>query len=259
MMNEQYPVTDADLAAYVNNQLDPARRAAVGEWLTANPGRAAEIDAWLRQNETIHALFGGIADEPVPARLNPHRLARSVARGRRRWAISGIAAALLFTAGLGAGWFGNALSDGSGNPGTALAQAALSAHAVFAAENRHAVEVAAAEEPHLVSWLSNRIGKPLVAPDLTSQGFTLIGGRLLPFDGGGAAQLMYQDADGGRITLFITGGSDVTPEVDTAAVGGLNAYYWLSDALDCAMVGTLPADQLKTVAASAWRQLVAAI
>ncbi|HUV32924.1 MAG TPA: anti-sigma factor, partial [Devosiaceae bacterium] len=60
-MSDQSPVTDADLAAYVNNQLDPARRAAVGEWLAANPDRAAEVDAWLRQNEAVHALFGGIA------------------------------------------------------------------------------------------------------------------------------------------------------------------------------------------------------
>ncbi|HUV33074.1 MAG TPA: anti-sigma factor, partial [Devosiaceae bacterium] len=137
--------------------------------------------------------------------------------------------------------------------------AALTAHAVFAAENRHAVEVAAAEQPHLVSWLSNRIGQPLITPDLSAHGFTLMGGRLLPFNDAGAAQLMYESADGSRITLFIAAGSDVMPEVDTASAGGLNAYYWLSDALDCAMVGTLPPEQLRAVASSAWRQLVAAI
>ncbi|MEX0628377.1 MAG: anti-sigma factor [Cucumibacter sp.] len=259
MMSHEPLITDADLQSYANGQLDPERRRAVEAYLLGDEPRAAEVEAFMRQNEAIRALFGSVADEPVPARLQPHRIARVLAMRRRRWLVTAAAASILFAGGIGLGWLASIVATPAENPGEALAYAALEAHQVFAAEGRHAVEVAAAEEDHLVSWLSNRVGEPLVAPDLASFGFTLIGGRLLPFDDAAAAQLMYEDADGGRLTLYITAGGAGAPEVDYAAAGTLHTYYWTSDVLSCAMVGELSPDELKTVATSAWRQLVAAI
>jgi hypothetical protein len=38
------------------------------------------------------------------------------------------------------------------------------------------------QEAHLIQWLSKRLGRQLIAPDLTAGGFQLMGGRLLPAD-----------------------------------------------------------------------------
>jgi anti-sigma factor RsiW len=258
-MTDNRPITEADLQALVDGQLDPQRRATVEAYLAAHPETAADLAPLSAQNEAIRALFGGIADEPVPARLDPHRIAEG-RRGRgRRWLITAAAASVVFAAGVGLGWYASTLSSRADDPTQALVVAALSAHQVFAAESRHAVEVAATDESHLITWLSNRIGEPLVAPDLSAHGFSLVGGRLLPFQGSKAAQLMYQDEAGRRITLYITAGSNQAPEVDYAAAGDLHTYYWTSDAISCAMVGELGRDELKAVATSAWRQLIAAI
>jgi anti-sigma factor RsiW len=67
------------------------------------------------------------------------------------------------------------------------------AHAVYLPEKRHPVEVAAAEQDHMVQWLSKRLGKPLKIPQLGAQGFELVGGRLLPGDSGARAQFMFQN------------------------------------------------------------------
>lgn len=259
MREDQHSVTDADLMAYANGQLDEQRRRAVEDHLSRDPELAAEAAEWLRQNEAIRTLFGGVADEPVPSRLDPHRIAAAAIRTRNRWLAATAAACVLFAAGIGTGWYANTSLMRPTDPGAALAVAALSAHHVFAAENRHAVEVAASDQDHLVSWLSNRLGEPLVAPDLTAHGYALIGGRLLPFNDTKAAQLMYENPSGDRLTLFIVAGGGTMPEVDYASAGNLHAYYWVSDAISCAMVGTLSGDALKSVASSAWRQLVAAL
>ena len=75
---------------------------------------------------------------------------------------------------------------------------ALAAHRTFAVEVRHPVEVDAAQEAHLVQWLSKRLGRPLVVPDLSATGYRLMGGRLLPAGSGAAAQLMYENGAGDR-------------------------------------------------------------
>jgi len=180
-MTDNRPITEADLQAYVDGQLDPERRADLEAYLAAHPETAADLAPLSAQNEAIRALFSGIVDEPVPARLDPHRVADELRGRRRRWLVTAAAACVVFAAGAGLGWYGNTISSRPGDPARALVVAALSAHSVFAAESRHAVEVAADEESHLVTWLSNRIGEPLVAPDLSAHGFTLVGGRLLPF------------------------------------------------------------------------------
>src|SRR6185369_7267622 len=83
-------------------------------------------------------------------------------------------------------------------------QAAI-AHAVYAPEVRHPVEVGADEEEHLLRWLSKRLGTELKCPSLTAYGFELVGGRLLSGPNGPVAHFMFQDAKGTRLTLYVSG------------------------------------------------------
>ena len=86
------------------------------------------------------------------------------------------------------------------------------AHAVYAPEVRHPVEVNVAQgsateqraqEEHLARWLGKRLDMPVRLFDLRPQGFELVGGRLLPDANGPSAQLMYQNSGGQRVTVYL--------------------------------------------------------
>ena len=192
-MNE---ITRDTLMAYADGQLAADERASVEAYLLANPEAAAEIALIQRQNDAIRTLFDPAGAEAVPARLQPRRLAAETGRRRARswgWAAAAI---LLVGLGLGTGWFARPLFDSPPASATLIADA-INAHTVYVAENRHAVEVGGDDSAHLSTWLSSRLDTVLGMPDLEAQGFTLVGGRLLPGEpetGGRAAQLMYENA-----------------------------------------------------------------
>jgi anti-sigma factor RsiW len=126
---------------------------------------------------------------------------------------------------------------------------------VYSPEVRHPVEVAASEQAHLVQWLSKRLGKPLAVPDLSVQGYQLMGGRLLPGDTGARAQFMYQDTSGIRLTLYL-GALDTGPN---GTAGGETAFrftddgpvprfYWVDQGFGYALAGPLPREALLALA-----------
>ena len=62
-------MSEQDLHAYVDGQLDPARNAEVAAYLGANPQALARVEVYRKQNQTLHALFDPTLDEPLPAAL----------------------------------------------------------------------------------------------------------------------------------------------------------------------------------------------
>jgi anti-sigma factor RsiW len=251
-------ITRDQLMAYADGQLPEAERAAVEAHIAANPEAAADIALLQRQTDAIRTLFEPVGAEPVPARLKPQRLAAEMARRRARtwgWAAAAI---ILVAIGLGAGWFARPLFDGRPASQMLIADA-VNAHAVYVAENRHAVEVGSDDSEHLSTWLSNRLDTTLGMPDLTAEGFTLVGGRLLPGEpdaGGRAAQLMYEDAARRRVTIYVTAAlPDRQPAYEFSSYDGAEAFYWANARITCTVVGTLPEAQMKTLAGSVYRQL----
>ena len=102
---------------------------------------------------------------------------------------------------------------------------AISAYQVFSVEVRHPVEVDVDHEGHLIQWLSKRLGRKLIVPDLSAAGFRLMGGRLLPAEGGAAAQFMYQNGKD-RLTLYLR--TDIGGETAFrySEKNGVGAFYW---------------------------------
>jgi anti-sigma factor RsiW len=234
------------------------------------------VQAWARDREGLHAAYAGVVDEPVPAHL------AAVARGKRaapllrfvprdwtRWSGWGLAAAVgsIFLLGavaggvLGAQWQERkALARARAAAVAAAAapqgwlQRAAFAHSVYTPEPRHAVEVRAQEE-HLARWLTRRIEAPVKLFDLRAMGFELVGGRLLPDGPGKSAQLMYQNADGKRVTVYLR---KPEPGTDTAfryeQQGKLGMFYWIEEKTGFALVGELPKERLLAMAKSIYDQ-----
>lgn len=241
-------LSEDDLHAYVDDRLDPERRRAVEAELAQSPD-AARAAAYREQSAALHALYDPVLGEPVPERLRNIRTSRRSAR----YAI----AAGWFVAGAALGWLGNELLADRPPSRPSFARQAAVAHAVYSPEIRHPVEVGAAEQEHLVNWLSKRLGAKLRAPHLAKEGYELVGGRLLPGDSGAVAQFMYQDAKGKRLTLYVSRLATENPDTafrfsqeDKVAV-----FYWIDGRLGYALSGELPKPELLEIATAVYRQL----
>jgi len=137
----------------------------------------------------------------------------------------------------------------------ATAADAISAHRVYTVETAHPVEVGAAQEQHLVQWLSRRLKHKLLAPNLSREGYVLVGGRLLPASSEAAAQFMYENGSGTRLTLYVraTAGDDTRFRYVTAQ--GVAAFSWVDQGLGFALVGPLDREHLLSLADSIYQQL----
>lgn len=246
-MNAAKPCDERDLHAFVDGRLDPQARAEVEAWLAENQNDAARVQAYQRQNTSLHELFDPVLDEPIPDGLRDAARVTSQPRPMPSWARLAAAIALFVLGGL-SGWGLHGLQTQS-EPAAAFAGNAVGAHLVYVSEVRHPVEVGADQEAHLVKWLSKRLGSPLRAPQLGAAGYNLVGGRLLPDDGKPAAQFMFEDASGQRLTVYVRTAQDGE---DTAfrfvSTKGVSAFYWVDAPLAYALSGNLPREKLLTLA-----------
>src|SRR3954454_19760864 len=66
----QDPVTEADLHAFLDEEIGAERRAKVAEHLEQKPLDAALVETWRAQNEALRGAFARIAREAVPLSLS---------------------------------------------------------------------------------------------------------------------------------------------------------------------------------------------
>ena len=249
-------VHEHELHAYVDGTLPEARRLEVEAWLAAHPADAARVQAWAAQNQSLHAAFDAVLNEPLP--LNLVRATRRPAVPAPFKAVAAMLSMLV------TGLVGYAIGLGSAGQAPAeaayLARDAAIAHAVFSPEARHPVEVDAAHADHLVAWLSKRVGTQLQAPDFSAQGFDLLGGRLLTGETGPVAQFMYQDKIERRVTLYVRRAVAGNKETSFrhATENGVDVFYWIDGDFGYALSGQIGRQAIRQLADAAYRQLVMA-
>jgi anti-sigma factor RsiW len=250
-------VDDDLLQAFVDGAVGPAERAAVEAALQADPDAARRVMRLIEQKRLLKERFDPVMLEPVPERL----------RLRRPGWIGYARAAAVLGAGIAIGlvmptpWrTGSQHAPVASVPVTAIAglpARAARAHAVYAAEVRHPVEVDASQQEHLVAWLSKRLGTPLKVPVLADEGFELLGGRLLPGPEGPVAQFMYQETSGKRLTLYVS--ARAKQEGPTAfrfaQEGPVSVFYWIDGNWGYALSGEIDKPSLSRVSTSVYRQL----
>ncbi|WP_434109657.1 anti-sigma factor [Paraburkholderia caffeinilytica] len=253
------------LSAFVDGELPPVERAAIEAQLAQQPQAAARVAAWRAQKTALQVLCGaslrnerqahnessggvGQRDVDEPAFI-------VVRRPTPWWQRVGLAACWLAAgAGLalalgplaprltGGAW------NGLGGQPPSFAERADIAYAVYTPERRHPVEVAASEEEHLINWLSKRLNRPLSVPSLQEYGYSLVGGRLLPGEAGPAAQFMYENTSGARLTLYITGISRDETAFRLFRDGNRRTFYWINDRMGYALSGPIAEGKLRAIA-----------
>lgn len=258
MTEREYTIRDIHMA--LDGEMPAEERRDYEIWLDAHPDMKAMSARFAADRARLQGVLNPVANEPVPDRLanilSDGRQAGADA-GWRQWRSLAVAAAILASAAIG--YFAGASNLRSGeSAGEMIVERAIEAHVMYAAEKLHVVEVAADQKDHLNGWLSRRIGTSLAAPDFSAEGFQLVGGRLLPDAGHPAAQFMYQDRSGVRISLY------VTPDKASTETGfrlyeedGARAFYWVDGGYCYAIAGSVPEKTLLSISNAAYRQLLA--
>lgn len=265
-------LSEDTLHALVDGRLDMTQQVAVEARLAQDPEAQATVARWRQQRALLQGLHAELLHEAPPAHLTQAALGAGTelrADAIRRW--GGLAASVLLS--FAVGWFthgqwraGEQLAQQTPRKATTdfVRQASL-AHAVYAPEVRHPVEVGSAEQEHLVKWLSKRLGRPLKVPDLSGQGFDLVGGRLLPGDAGATAvraQFMFQNTAGERLTLYLGAvlGDSAGVNAQESAFrfaneGPISSFYWVDQGFGYALTGPVPRDRLMQLAQAVYQQL----
>jgi anti-sigma factor RsiW len=263
--------------ALVDGQLSRQEYAKAMTRLAEDPVALETLRVWQTQREALRALHQPMLEEAIPETLlAATRQGQQSLQQRDQWRRWGGMAASVMLA-FGVGWLSHGqlarldrppMAFGPKLPAQAFVQQASVAHAVFSPEVRHPVEVTAAQQDHLVQWLSKRVGKPLKVPSLAAQGYELVGGRLLPGDSGARAQFMFQNPAGTRVTLYLgalngnpTPGASA-PKADTekaafrySADGAVSSFYWVDQGFGYALSGAVPRQELMQLAQLVYPQL----
>lgn len=251
MTDHNSPVTEDELHVYVDGELAADRRQAVEAWLASHPEDAVLVAAWRAQAEAIRARYGSVVNEPVPERLTLER----ITRGRRSWtAVAAAAAVAAFAIGGAIGWMARGASAAAPSRSEVFTVEAQEAHRLYITEVRHPIEVRANED-HLLPWLSRRVGTNLRAPDLTTFGLKMLGGRLLPGPNGAAALFMYEGASGERFTYYCSR----LPMPQTAfrykVSDQIASVQWVESGMGYEISGPADRERLGKIAQSAYEQM----
>lgn len=298
-MNKPSFVEELDLHALVDGELDPDKRRKVEDHLLQHPHDATLVESWRRQNAALRAAFDDVAAEPAPLSLRGvaqraeptpigqgpietgavhwgrpggtarvRRLEDARKAQKRRSLISSLltlAAGAAVAAGGFLAFFGASPAPQPQLPPQPAAvtttqgfveRAALS-FGTFAQERRPA-EIEAGKRGELLATLQNRVGFGF-APDLSSLGWRLLGGRVVPGLAAPAGLLFYENAGGVRILIYgepVSGGV-AAPAVAPRSAPGLVAIEWRASGLAFVLTGAFDAEALQATAERAASEIAA--
>jgi anti-sigma factor RsiW len=246
------PVIDEDLHAFVDRQLAPDRRTVVERHLQDHADTAGRVSAYTAQREALRAALAGPANEPIPARLDVHRLLqkRQSERQIRSQVVWRMAATVVLAVGLGGagGWGLHVGYDRLGQRQVdTFGQQAAAAYLTLAQATPEPLQVASID--NLSTSVSKALGVPVEFHDTAAAGYTLISGWVLPAAKGQGVQLAFRDVQDNKvITMYLEGrpGAKETP-FRRVAGSAVPTVAWEDDDLACAISGPVDPARLEEV------------
>lgn len=241
------PITEETLHAYVDDRLSPSERAEVEQYLLQHPRDAERLADYERQRRMLQEAFGPVLQESIPKRLQ----VRPPRSSMMAWRVAAVFTWLAVGAILGWGARDRqAPPDQSVAYEQELVERARIAHVIYTAENRRAVEVAATHEDEMIRWLSKRMNAAVRVPDLTEHGFQAMGGRLLPGTDGPACQIMYQNAAGKRLTIYLARDPGQVRPVRFSDHDLVHVMFWSDGTLAFAVSAEIDRETLARIAST---------
>src|SRR5687768_1132906 len=195
------PITEADLLAYVDDQLDPARRIEVEEHLAHAPEAAARIMADLKDRDSLRLLHAASLPHPSEFMLGAAtRLERALGWRMLSLKLRRIAAVVTL---IGFGWFahgqvGLGITDSEASPKPpAFVEDALHSHETALVRARMVSQRETAE--YNPSEILAETGIQL--PPLP-EGWQVRDAQVFPSRDGHSVEIIVDAGDLGRVSLF---------------------------------------------------------
>jgi anti-sigma factor RsiW len=232
------PITEADLLAYVDDQLDPARRIEVEEHLAHDPQAAARIMADLKDRDALRLLHAAPLDRPSELLLrSAARLERALAWQEFGLKLRRIAAVVTL---IGFGWFahgqvGLGVTDSEASPQPpAFVEDALHSHetSLLRARMVSQPEVEAYDPAEILAETGIRL------PSLPED-WQVRDAQIFPSRYGHSIEIAIDAGDLGRVSLFAAQApafNVITPT--SARFDKATAVYWQTGQLAYALTGT---------------------
>lgn len=265
------------LSAYLDGELSDADAAKVEALLEIDEGAQQELDALIEANAFATEVFNDMLDEPAPLNLyraiseakdesvvtTPVAANQNTVVVNRFPAWASMAAAIaLVVSGAAGGFYGgkSGLIPGGAEPVQVASAGWLmdiaDYHAVYSKQSRHLVEVKAEESDHIQAWLGKMVGSAFTIPDLTAQGLTFQGGRLLVAAGKPVAQLLYTSADGEVVALcVIANDKPASGGFTSKVINKAQMVQWRDGEAAFVIVGDEAAKNLEEIAETAATQV----
>jgi anti-sigma factor RsiW len=224
------PITEADLLAYVDDQLDPARRIEVEEHLARNPEAAAQIMADLKDRDALRLLHAAPLPRPTESLLEAAgRLERSLAWQQLGLKLRRIVAVVAL---IGFGWVahgqvGLGVTDSEASPKPpAFVEDALHSHetGLLRARMVSQPEVEAYDPAEILAETGIRL------PSLPED-WQIRDAQVFPSSYGHSIEIAIDAGDLGRVSFDV-----ITPTL--ARFKRAAAVYWQTGQLAYALTGT---------------------
>ena len=241
-MTVRDPVSEDDLHAYIDDQLDVVRRVEVEAYLAGRPDAAAQLMADLRHRDELRMA---LAIKPGFVRPKTNDAARRIdgALMRQAWLYRlrpAVAAALL----VAAGWSAHAVMSPTASPNASglpeYVEAAVSARqtSLLRAAMFSQPEVPDYDRAELLSATA------IAMPELPAE-WIVTDVQVFPSRFGPSIEMAIRTEQFGTMSLFAArpGGFAVAP-VDTIELGDLSAAHWQIGEVAYALLGDGTANNL---------------
>lgn len=241
---KQAPITETDLQAYVDDQLDAAGRLEVADYLVRHPGVAARVLADLGLCDAMRALAA--ADEtPVPHRLVDEARRLDAALGRRRIVAAlgralPVGAAVTVAVIAAATWQVTSFTPRANAAVPALVEEALMSKKTALMRAHMPSQPEAAHLDRQAVHRATRIEVPALPAD-----WRILDAQVFPSDYGPSLQMVIDTGADEPVSLFAARTSADIPETpQTEVVDGQAVGFWSHEGTAYALSGDQPAEQI---------------
>jgi anti-sigma factor RsiW len=232
-------ITDLDLHAYIDGELDEGRALAVEEAALRDAALAERLAAYRSDKEMLKNIYAPLADRPIPPEWVVLARATPPARARQSWRLLGAiaAAVLVILGGLGV------YMDRQPEPNHDVVATALNIRDTSVAAQKSVAVTSLDEARRYDVDLRRIVGAEIKVPALGSLGYHIVGLRLYER----AAEIRYRNRQGDLFTLYLRP-SDGTTRFDQFEQSGLRVCVWQDDRVSTVMAGPMSAALMQRLA-----------